>query len=349
MMLDLDFFKVQYKLLKTKHCIVNRSSLLCCRSGFSLELPAIFDHAEPLLQWEASSGQWTVGSRKPCGTLLPVTTGPVPPVSVWMEGGLPHPGWHSTQLLCVCGPDEASGRPQEPPGQRRGAGPGGGSSVCREEEAQRQTTGFLCLQRPWFCHLHCRRHPSWCWGCLYLQCLLWVMLRSWGNEDTKSALLLTILGFVDMFARPTCGVIAGLKWVRPRCIYLFSFAMLFNGVTDLVGSQVWFFTSWKENVLPTDVNSKHIYSSLTISRLFPGQWLSNSGGLLHLFWPFLWHGGGPAVWSPHDNSWHWEVLQCHWPGAAHGGCCRAAGATWCRSVSTRTITCTHHRLYINYV
>ncbi|CAL1589252.1 unnamed protein product [Knipowitschia caucasica] len=58
-----------------------------------------------------------------------------------------------------------------------------------------------------------------------------------GYEDTKSALLLTILGFVDMFARPTCGVIAGLKWVRPRCVYLFSFAMLFNGVTDLVGSQ----------------------------------------------------------------------------------------------------------------
>ncbi|XP_068605662.1 monocarboxylate transporter 4-like isoform X1 [Brachionichthys hirsutus] len=58
-----------------------------------------------------------------------------------------------------------------------------------------------------------------------------------GNEDTKSALLLTLLGFVDIFARPTCGVIAGLKWVRPRCVYLFSFAMLFNGITDLVGSQ----------------------------------------------------------------------------------------------------------------
>ncbi|XP_068193458.1 monocarboxylate transporter 4-like [Antennarius striatus] len=58
-----------------------------------------------------------------------------------------------------------------------------------------------------------------------------------GNEDTKSSLLLTLLGFIDIFARPTCGVIAGLKWVRPRCVYLFSFSMLFNGVTDLVGSQ----------------------------------------------------------------------------------------------------------------
>lgn len=60
-----------------------------------------------------------------------------------------------------------------------------------------------------------------------------------GNEDTKSALLLTILGFVDIFARPICGVVAGLKWVRPRCVYLFSFAMIFNGTTDLIGSLVW--------------------------------------------------------------------------------------------------------------
>ncbi|KAK1877183.1 Monocarboxylate transporter 4 [Dissostichus eleginoides] len=58
-----------------------------------------------------------------------------------------------------------------------------------------------------------------------------------GNEDTKSALLLSILGFIDMFARPTCGVIAGMKWVRPRCVYLFSFALIFNGITDLIGSQ----------------------------------------------------------------------------------------------------------------
>lgn len=54
--------------------------------------------------------------------------------------------------------------------------------------------------------------------------------------DTKAAFLLTILGFVDIFARPLCGILAGLKWVRPRCVYFFSFAMLFNGFTDLMGS-----------------------------------------------------------------------------------------------------------------
>lgn len=62
--------------------------------------------------------------------------------------------------------------------------------------------------------------------------------KSLGYEDTNSALLLTILGFVDMFARPASGLIAGMKCVRPRSVYLFSFAMIFNGCTDLIGSQV---------------------------------------------------------------------------------------------------------------
>lgn len=57
-----------------------------------------------------------------------------------------------------------------------------------------------------------------------------------GNDEKDSALLLTVLGVIDIFARPTCGIIAGLKWVRPRCVYLFSFALIFNGCTDLVGS-----------------------------------------------------------------------------------------------------------------
>lgn len=62
--------------------------------------------------------------------------------------------------------------------------------------------------------------------------------KSLGYEDTKSALLLTILGFVDMFARPASGLITGMKCVRPRSVYLLSFAIIFNGLTDLIGSQV---------------------------------------------------------------------------------------------------------------
>lgn len=54
--------------------------------------------------------------------------------------------------------------------------------------------------------------------------------------DTRAAFLLTVLGFVDIFSRPAAGFIAGLPKVRPYSVYLFSFAMFFNGFTDLTGS-----------------------------------------------------------------------------------------------------------------
>ncbi|XP_077022398.1 monocarboxylate transporter 4 isoform X2 [Tamandua tetradactyla] len=54
--------------------------------------------------------------------------------------------------------------------------------------------------------------------------------------DTQAAFLLTVLGFIDIFARPTAGFVAGLQRVRPYSVYLFSFAMFFNGVADLGGS-----------------------------------------------------------------------------------------------------------------
>ncbi|XP_029446013.1 monocarboxylate transporter 3 [Rhinatrema bivittatum] len=58
-----------------------------------------------------------------------------------------------------------------------------------------------------------------------------------GIPDTDAAFLLSIIGFIDIFARPACGIIAGLKWVRPLVTYLFSFAMLFNGLTDICSAK----------------------------------------------------------------------------------------------------------------
>ncbi|ELK12222.1 Monocarboxylate transporter 4 [Pteropus alecto] len=57
-----------------------------------------------------------------------------------------------------------------------------------------------------------------------------------GVPDTRAAFLLTVLGLVDIFARPAAGFVTGLPKVRPYSVYLFSFAMFFNGVTDLTGS-----------------------------------------------------------------------------------------------------------------
>ncbi|XP_061077732.1 monocarboxylate transporter 3 [Conger conger] len=54
-----------------------------------------------------------------------------------------------------------------------------------------------------------------------------------GVPDHEAAFLLSIIGFIDVFARPTCGLVAGLQWMRPKNAYFFSLALVFNGLTNL--------------------------------------------------------------------------------------------------------------------
>lgn len=58
-----------------------------------------------------------------------------------------------------------------------------------------------------------------------------------GVPDKDAAFLLCIIGFIDIFARPTCGLLAGLKWIRPKMAYFFSLALLFNGLTDVCSAK----------------------------------------------------------------------------------------------------------------
>ncbi|KAM9523735.1 monocarboxylate transporter 2-like [Salvelinus alpinus] len=58
--------------------------------------------------------------------------------------------------------------------------------------------------------------------------------RSHGFDEYSSAFLLSIMGFVDMFARPGTGLIANTKWIRPRIQYFFSFAIIYNGMCHLL-------------------------------------------------------------------------------------------------------------------
>ncbi|XP_044297127.1 monocarboxylate transporter 3 [Varanus komodoensis] len=64
-----------------------------------------------------------------------------------------------------------------------------------------------------------------------------------GVPDKEAAFLLSIIGFIDIFARPSCGILAGLKWLRPHVTYLFSFALLFNGLTDIFSAKASTYTS----------------------------------------------------------------------------------------------------------
>lgn len=53
-------------------------------------------------------------------------------------------------------------------------------------------------------------------------------------DEYSAAFLLSILAFVDMFARPSMGLLANTRWVRPKIQYFFSFAVFYNGVCHLL-------------------------------------------------------------------------------------------------------------------
>lgn len=57
---------------------------------------------------------------------------------------------------------------------------------------------------------------------------------SQGVDEYSAAFLLSIVGFVDIFTRPTTGLVANCKQIRPRIQYLFSFAVILNGLSHLV-------------------------------------------------------------------------------------------------------------------
>ncbi|XP_062855108.1 monocarboxylate transporter 1b [Trichomycterus rosablanca] len=58
--------------------------------------------------------------------------------------------------------------------------------------------------------------------------------KSKGISKDKAAFLLSILAFTDMVARPSMGLLANTRWVRPRIQYFFAVAVLYNGVCHLL-------------------------------------------------------------------------------------------------------------------
>ncbi|XP_006886157.1 PREDICTED: monocarboxylate transporter 2-like [Elephantulus edwardii] len=55
-----------------------------------------------------------------------------------------------------------------------------------------------------------------------------------GIDEYSAAFLLSVMAFVDMFARPSVGFIVNSRFIRPRIQYFFSFAIMFNGICHLL-------------------------------------------------------------------------------------------------------------------
>ncbi|KAM9752805.1 monocarboxylate transporter 1-like isoform 2-T3 [Menidia menidia] len=58
--------------------------------------------------------------------------------------------------------------------------------------------------------------------------------KSKGISKEKAAFLLSVLAFVDMVARPSMGLLANTKWVRPRVQYYFAASVLYNGLCHVL-------------------------------------------------------------------------------------------------------------------
>ncbi|KAM9475287.1 monocarboxylate transporter 1b isoform 1-T3 [Clarias gariepinus] len=58
--------------------------------------------------------------------------------------------------------------------------------------------------------------------------------KSMGISKDKAAFLLSMLAFTDMIARPSMGLVANTRWVRPRIQYFFAAAVLYNGICHLL-------------------------------------------------------------------------------------------------------------------
>uniref|UniRef100_A0A8C9UMU3 Monocarboxylate transporter 1 n=1 Tax=Spermophilus dauricus TaxID=99837 RepID=A0A8C9UMU3_SPEDA len=58
--------------------------------------------------------------------------------------------------------------------------------------------------------------------------------KSQHYASEKPAFLLSILSLVDIIARPSMGLIANTKWIRPRIQYFFAAAIFANGVCHMV-------------------------------------------------------------------------------------------------------------------
>ncbi|XP_063816726.1 monocarboxylate transporter 6 [Pseudophryne corroboree] len=55
-----------------------------------------------------------------------------------------------------------------------------------------------------------------------------------GIEESTAALLLSLIGFINIFARPVAGIVSQQRVFSGRLIYLFSGAVMINGLSNLV-------------------------------------------------------------------------------------------------------------------
>ncbi|NXK23207.1 MOT6 protein, partial [Arenaria interpres] len=173
-------------------------------------------------------------------------------------------GWRNTFLIfggillncCVCGAimrpvQLASGsplqspKPAEEPGRRaEGAQLSNGTSPHPELQQQtRRTACFQMLQKYLAFDIFCQNKGYQ----IYTIGVTWMMMGfalphvylvpyaiQNGVEERRAALLISVIGFINIFIRPLTGLLSGHRVFTGRRIYLFSLAVLLCGLSNFI-------------------------------------------------------------------------------------------------------------------
>lgn len=162
-------------------------------------------------------------------------------------------GWRGSFLVlgavllncCVCG---AVMRPLEPQKRRGAKERNNGTKPLAEEGFKDQ---MWVVWRSLISSF--RRHMAFDLFCsnqrfrVYALGITWMMLgfvvplvflipyaTDNGMEQSQAALLLSILGFINIFVRPPAGLLFSLPWFKGRHVYVFSSALLLNGLSNSI-------------------------------------------------------------------------------------------------------------------
>ncbi|XP_040923427.1 monocarboxylate transporter 6 [Toxotes jaculatrix] len=165
-------------------------------------------------------------------------------------------GWRGSFLVlgavllncCVCG---AVMRPLQPP-RRRGQPLMNHGPPPPEEENVRKEIGRVrticnCLVASLSKHMAFDQLCNNSRYCVYAIGITWMMLgfvvplvylvpyaTANNMEQGRAALLLSILGIVNIVVRPPFGVIVNMPWFKGRHVYVFASALLVNGLSNSI-------------------------------------------------------------------------------------------------------------------
>lgn len=241
------------------HC---RGITCCCFSFLPLGLGSCFSFQAGLTALGHYFVRWQTlaNAMASTGVSLGFTLWPL--LSQYM---LDEMGWRNTFLIfggillncCVCGaimrpvqlasgslvqlprPGEDSGRGAEEAQLSNGTS----SPHLKYQQQNRKTACFQVLQKYLAFDIFCQNKGYQ----IYTIGVTWMMMGfvlphvylvpyaiQNGVEERKAALLISIIGFINIFIRPLTGLLSGHRIFTGRRIYLFSLAVLLCGLSNFI-------------------------------------------------------------------------------------------------------------------